>query len=811
MAGFVGKMAGLGTGGASGAIGAQASSLVGGATAGALGSALMAAQPWLMAAQMVFSAVQAKKAQRAAKAANREQTAVRIKEIYPAEANQAIPILYGQVAATRGVRAYLGFSDFWPLDQEAAAPSRYGETVLGRMPFDRQAPTRVRDVGEAENVRVRYGRYNEFLHMQFILSCGEVESLVDGTIDGRDLNKLYYEGGVRRGRASDGLANMWRERYETASNFAILFTELSGSRNRTATATYDGLSIAGVGAQLPENPAPDGKSSINIRIYDDVPDPMFRGSGVKVPSQTSAAAFAAKAAATDNVSDLLLDYLTNDQYAGIEYGPGLPVATWIERDSFWESKQICGRAMPQQNEREAPPIPPLDIGGENLSGGRIGQNPQSGRAAWNRLWDGQHFGAFNGQLSSGLPFLDATDELLNAVSGAALFFGGQGKIEFRVIDYLRTAEQQSVFTLRDEHFRAKPQESEPEERHTSWTCAYDNFCKDMQEDSATWPRHDDPERPVLLAAAGGVELAGESRLVGVVTATQALSIGRTLTLTGNRRVYTGVYSFAATEEIIKPLEVCRIDSEDMALDVHVLMLAVAVDWFNYEVTFTAHEFVHTDFAPIWAASEELEAVRPARTGQAQQLGVRLLVHGVPVGSVQANTVVQLRATLDGFAGAGTYAWSSSDAGVAFGTPAAANTTATLTATSTITCEFTPAGDDAQGTAVAEFEIAVATSDPPTVELVSLGPTDDYVVYGNGFAAAPTVWAAYAGDAITGAVNATNAVTNLATAGDARIYYAVAYRAGREAGRIGSAMELPYDAADDSTGARNTIAGEPVLF
>lgn len=811
MAGFVGKMAGLGTGGASGAIGAQASSLVGGAAAGGLGSALMEAQPWLMAAQMVFSAVQAKKAQRAAKAANREQTAVRIKEIYPAEANQAIPILYGQVAATQGVRAYLGFSDFWPLDQEAAAASRHGETVLGRMPFDRQALTRVRDVGGVEGVRVRYGKYNEFLHMQCILSCGEIESLVDGTIDGRDLNKRYYEGGTRRDVNGDGLASMWRERYGVASTFAIIFTALSGSRNRTATATYDGLTVAGVGAQLPENPAPDGKSSVNLRIYDDVPRPIFRCSGIKVPSQTSAAALSAAAAATDNISDLLIDYLTNDQHPSVEYGPGLPIETWIERESFYASRQICDRAMPQENAREAPPIPPADIGGENESGGLIGQFPQSGRAAWNRLWSKQRYGAYNGQLSTGLPFLDATDQILNALPGSALFFGGEGKIEFHVVDYERTAEQLSVFTLRDEHFRVKPQESEPEERHTSWTCAYDNFAKDMQEDSATWPRHDDPERAALLAAAGGVELAGESRLVGVATATQALSAGRTLTLTGNRRGYTGVYSFAATQEIIKPMEVCRIDSEDMALDVHVLMLAVAVDWFNYEATFTALEFVNTDYAPIWAASEELEAVRPTRTGRAQQLGVRLLVHGVPVDSVQANTVVQLRATLDGFAGAGAYAWSSDDAGVAFGTPAAANTTATLTATSTIKCEFTPAGDDAQGTAAAEFEIVVAASDPPTIELVSLGPTDDYVVYGNGFAAPPTVWGAYAGNAVAGAVAAPNVATNLAVAGDARIYYDVWYRAGREAGRSGSGIELPYDAADDSTGARNTVAGDAVVF
>ena len=129
------------------------------------------AQPWLAVAAFGFELWSKSEARVKAKEDARDSTAVKIKDVQTIDQNETAVILYG-VTATKGKRVFLRKN---PGDRIPLMPS--GLPSVGRMPFDQQQADRT-------TRRVRCNPW-EFLFMQYVLSVGECDDIIDLVVDGR--------------------------------------------------------------------------------------------------------------------------------------------------------------------------------------------------------------------------------------------------------------------------------------------------------------------------------------------------------------------------------------------------------------------------------------------------------------------------------------------------------------------------------------------------------------------------------------------------------------------------------------------------
>ena len=710
-----------GVGGNYGAAFSRASDSLGAAAgaaggAGGFAGALSAAAPYLQVAQMVFQAVSAKRAETKAKRADNEATAVVLQDVQLSEVDENIDIGFGYRFGTQGHFAYAASSS------NARLPSGF----LGKLPADRD---RVRsEFGRT----VAWGKNNEYLLTQYVISVGKTGRLVSFKLDNRDPNKSMTEGGLRTPTGGMGIA--WKSEYGVADEDVKVFAggtlarpggkaawQMSGVDNRGDSAKYEGLSVVNFLQQLPEN-----TTDTKYRVFTSIPKPFVESEGIELRRLTKAGSVVSlKEPAVDEIlSAAVMWYLGN-----AECGPGLGVVNgvwslsefgkWVNVDALYEYQGACLYGLEDVSSYKDSGNEwrfSEDLTGEvddtathrrnnsgllNASGVR-GAN----RAPGLRAGAGseanvkpKHVGAYSGKLSSGLRFVPALDRLFQCLPYTSRYFDGDGKLKVVAPNWWDSSAAQSVFTLTDAHLLEPVNEELPDvdSRYNMYSVVMNDENKEYHKTTYSWPDVGDANHVAYLAEDGGEDFRGEERVSGVSNPDIARSIARTRVLTSRRGVYTVMQAFTASRRLFEPGDVLTVDSvHSKVLGRRVMVLRAVTDFFGGYQRLVCLEHVHTDFRPDFVPLDDKVPSLSEQWNYSRGIGARVVVGGVPVDGfvLKAGTPVTLRATVDGYAGGGKFKWGS-DGGVVFssgesGADATSHSTvATVSASGGVTCVFTP--------------------------------------------------------------------------------------------------------------------------
>ena len=739
-------------GGLAGGAGAAAG---GGAAAGALSGALGAigaAVPYVQIAMFAYQAFANAKAKSKARAAERENTAVKLKDVQPSESNTPIDILYG-LTATQGHRVFIATRDDCPW------PMPMGQ--LGDFPYDHHGNT-------GRTPATIIGDAQEFLFTQHILSIGDIEGMLDFTLDKRGYRRRIDDGGLgnhnplKFGKTT--MAGAWNVPYGTADSWATRFA--TNPQLRTANSRFKDLSYVGIAAQLPRD--------VDVRIFTGLPEPVFYCGGRYLPG-VSGNTRTAILTRTDNLAAVMLDYLTNTLY-----GPGEPDSRihWPAWQTFYD---LCEKSLvstgnadsdfsgidlaqiamrPREDPRayvarvaaflrSLDVVVPADVGYP-----RVGETPadwlarirreftrrgwvrndqinSGGRLRRHLNADKMRWGAYNGKVNSGMEFLHAVDQMLLSAPGAAMFFTLDSKISISAPDWSQTESEQSDITLTDSHLTAPitTQDIDASGRYNRATVTFNNIDLDFHQDSVVWPQTE-AEHAVLLAQDDGQLLeAPEDRAVGIMTKSQALSRARWIVLSSRHAMHTGAYHVKAmpNESVIDPNSTFRIESANSSFSDDVIMGDQRIDLDTGISEFSCTSYNALDNGPVLDTQQVFYVNPQGRT----PVGAFIRWRGIPQLPIAAGGQVFMTAVVVGHIRGGTWQKRTSATSPWLALFPAAFLTGTHARGTIESLRYT-INDDEECVLQADYiHPGPGTASEPTVELVAVG-ANRYVAYQNGF-------------------------------------------------------------------------------
>ena len=771
-----------------------------------LSSFLSAAQPWIAAFQIAFSIIASSKARRKAKQAARESSAVRQQSVQLGDANAAIDIAYG-VFASQGLHTFLHVGTDLP---------ERPDNQIGDLPYDQR--------GDHRHIR-RPTNVNAFLYMERVLSIGQIDGLIDFTLDGRDIHTPLKDGGLRAPQSlgQGTLGGAWLLPYEKASAFSQAFAP----GRRTANTLYTGLSTVGMVADQPFN--------VEHRVFTNLPVPVFFARGRMIHRIVNGMR-SDTVAPEDNTASVFLDMVSNPLY-----GVNLP-SNRIDWPALQTYSDQCGRALLSMSndpdfsgidldelakrDGETNPqhvarvlhyldglgiaVPPsiLDYTVDNwftrlgeylhrngyVDRTDIGVNQKGLRLALGAI----HWGAYNGLVNSALNLPDAIEQIIQTTPGTVVYPTPEGKLHISAPDWQQTASQQSVGTLTDQHgLSFNSQDIDLEGRYNRCVETYNDIDNLFHENSIAWPETT-ADHAVFLAEDGGILLELEERAPGICTRSQALTRARWNVLSSRRQTHDGSYSIGLFGgRIIAPNQRFRVESQKFNFTGDLIMNTVDVDWRNGVVTFTALSYKPTDNGPVLAPRHtEHDTLR-----ERLSVGAFVRVAGIPTKPVKAATEqIRQAVSIVGTTASGQFArqWPGESV---WGVIGASETDTARAGTTKI--EWTPDAD-ADCVLEAEYQIAVGNADSPTVELVACGG-GVYRAYDNGFAAAPDLaWTITPTQA--GTLSATDTAEVSLTGATEGVLGVLTVRAVNGSESASDSIEVPYSAIDDRRGANNTVDG-----
>ena len=653
---------------------------------------------WLQLGIFAFNKFAESRARSKAKRDARDSTAVKIKNVQAVEANETVKILYG-TAATKGHRYFIHVQSG---EQVPLPPTQERTNMgLGRLPFDQSQKRFTPAPGYVRS------HPTEFYLAQYVLSQGQIGTLLGLTADGRDVRKPWTENGLS-GSHGGTLAGCWQVPLGTASTWANTF---AGAK-RDATATFTGLSYVDFWAQMPDSN--NGK----YRVFRGrTPEPVFIVQGRFTRDITATGpSLLSTLAGRDNAARVLADYLTNDQY-----GPNLS-DDQIDWPSFHRFRDHCEQSL--LDEATAPgtivtteSLAPVDCvererrrdPGERVSvpaatyiqrcveglgygdsgtvpGATIPLKRSLGKVRW---------GAYNGEVDSSLTFQDAVEQIIQPCPGVVV-----GELDGKVsVSFVPWSTTTNTGTLTDAELEGlvNVTDPDPESAYNKYVVTFNDIDKNYHENSAVWTDAD------LVAEDDGLIQEYEERVAGVCTSTQALTLARSRCLESRRRRFTGRYNIFAAGGIYLPNAVVQITSADSGITEQVRITDYVVQ--NQAVcAFNAIEHEPFDYGPVLAAkfTEFDQAEEPTPTGAY----VRLT--GVPSMDLNTNTTVKLAAEVVGTTQTvDSWAWSVGTSTNATTDWIPTGTANTITVTATIgDCELT-----------ATAEVTVQPSADMRVEIV----------------------------------------------------------------------------------------------
>ena len=598
----------------------------GGGFLSGLSGALTKAQPYLLAAQFAYGFYARSRARSEAKRDARDSTAVKIKDVQPIEANQTAKILYG-VCATQGARTFIAVQR----DKDSIPLPPSGVKEVGRIPFDQ---------GQKGATSIA-AHPNEFFLAQYVLSPGEIESIVGMQVDGLETDKPYNDNGLGGGFGGT-LAGGWLLPYETASAFAKAFAETE----RTDDSKYAGASYADLWAQQPDS------SESRYRVFRGrTPQPVWWCKGRLVDELENNARVADQTKASGNNALVLLDYLTNAVVVSGErvilYGPGF-VDRFVDLTSFQTYRDLCERALVDSS--AAPSMPPAagDLPADFPDGYRaryeravgdqaklavLNQYYRSvGRTAFaipgstlalKKALEKVRYGAYDGELDTSLDIRDALEQIIQPVPGAVVRETIGNRVSVVAPDWSATAASQSVFTLTDEHLAGPVTMTDPDAaaRFNRYSVTYNSIQDNFHEKTETWGAGVEDSESILATQDGGQRLEREERVAGIVAQDQAITLARSRCLVSRRTLYNGSYHMKkAGNRIIEVGDVFRLNSEQFGFGnndaLYLRMDKWQLDPNTLVVGWDAVEFRNTDYGPVLAAlaTETERASEPITTG-----------------------------------------------------------------------------------------------------------------------------------------------------------------------------------------------------
>lgn len=462
------------------------------------------------------------------------------------------------------------------------------------------------------------GANREYLNVEYDLSIGDLQDIKTVVADGYSFGAVTANSRFKSGA---GYCVAEAPDYGTASPMSIAFNGPQGTNTGRRDSDSKHSFKTYVSAVFRYNPVGE-----NTPLWggSEGEPPFLQGYclGNKVRSIAPDGTVDSTRRYSSNPIEVFYEYLTNTKYGPTSSGDLSP--SKIGTESF-------GRASSRIHTIRGPG---QDIGsmaldqdaqtnfgyGSNYNYG-LWHDEYDSNIDWSGYLDNQWFPdeedpamvdvlhyEFNGEISTAEVYEDVLHLVLGVIPGYLAYErSGDGLFEVDIPDWTRTAEDQTEFTVdsnslvNETSFAVQPPGSQ--EKVTQVSVIFGDVDRDGAENKITFPPDGSHWHDVLLAANNGKQIHKEFRVVGIDNIYHARQWAANTIRISHRP--TVQWRMLPIGRILNPGVIVRCLDPSRGIDLRVRLEEVSEDVVTRNVTWTAREFVASDYAPVVDADDEL--------------------------------------------------------------------------------------------------------------------------------------------------------------------------------------------------------------